>query len=259
MVRLYIVERYYVKGVNQAKTLAIGERIEFDLPIKSRYCKIAYIKIVQLEAGAMEASFEIWESTPILEGVRTELYKNILRRNITMADILGAHYGESLTGNPLPYKDRNTSKAAFPADVDDEQGTVTVDVTAGASWLDDTLQDFRDYEVASGLANYVILVIDAGNNDAVGWAFLGAELDGDGTKIEIFNGIDTDIAPQSWGGTAPSVGPYTYVVREAFQDPPTIGRAINAWLLHCALVNEDGGTVSDFAVSIKIADPGEAV
>lgn len=86
--------------------LAIGERMEFDIPIKSRWCKIAQIKIVQQTAGAMEISFEVWEETPVFEGNRIEMHKNVIRRNITLIAAQGGWYGESLVNNLILYKDR---------------------------------------------------------------------------------------------------------------------------------------------------------
>lgn len=87
--------------------LAIGERVEFDIPIKSRWCKIAQIKIVQQTAGAMEISFEVWEETPAFEGNRIEMHKNVIRRNIVLTAIQGGWYGESLVNNLILYKDRS--------------------------------------------------------------------------------------------------------------------------------------------------------
>ena len=86
--------------------LAISDRVEFDIPIKSKWCKLIAIKIIQLVAGPMEISFEIWEEVPIGEGVRTEMHKNVIRRNIVLTAIEGGWYGESLANNPIPYKDR---------------------------------------------------------------------------------------------------------------------------------------------------------
>jgi len=83
----------------------LGERVEFDIPIKSRWCKIAQIKIVQQTVGAMEISFEVWEETPIYEGNRIEMHKNVIRRNIILADIQGGWYGESLVNNLILYRD----------------------------------------------------------------------------------------------------------------------------------------------------------
>jgi len=86
-------------------TLALGERIEFDIPIKSRWCKIAQIKIVQQTTGTMEISFEVWEETPIYEGNRIEMHKNVIRRNIILTDTQGGWYGESLVNNLILYRD----------------------------------------------------------------------------------------------------------------------------------------------------------
>jgi hypothetical protein len=86
--------------------LAIGDRVEFDIPILSRWCKIAQIKIVQQTAGPMDISFEVWEETPIYEGNRIEMHKNVIRRNITLTAIKGGWYGESLVNNLILYKDR---------------------------------------------------------------------------------------------------------------------------------------------------------
>lgn len=129
--------------------LALSERVEFDIPILSRWCKIAQIKIVQQTTGAMAIAFEVWEETPIYEGNRIEMHKNVIRRNITLTAIQGGWYGESLVNNLILYKDR------------EEPG-------------DDDQSDFQ-------------------------------------------------------------------------------------WNLHCALVNEAGGTASEFHVLFKIADIGEAV
>lgn len=103
LVNTYTIAR--VALVRQSN-LAIGDRVEFDIRIKSRWCKLISIKIIQLIAGQMEVSFEIWEETPIQEGVRTEMHKNVIRRNISQTPIQGAWYGESLANNPMPYKDR---------------------------------------------------------------------------------------------------------------------------------------------------------
>ncbi len=135
--------------------LALSERVEFDIRILSRWCKIAQIKIVQQTAGAMEITFEVWEETPIHEGNRIEMHKNVIRRNIVLTAIQGGWYGESLVNNLILYKDR-----------------------------DDSLYDPDESQ------------------------------------------------------RIPYHGPYN---------------------LHCALVNEAGGTVSDFHVLFKIADIGEVV
>lgn len=86
-------------------TLAIPERVEFDIPIKSRWCKIAQIKIVQQTMGAMKISFEVWEETPVYEGNRIEMHKNVIRRNISLTDVQGGWYGESLVNNLILYQD----------------------------------------------------------------------------------------------------------------------------------------------------------
>ena len=86
--------------------LALSERIEFDIPILSRWCKIAQIKIVQQTAGKMEISFEVWEELPIFEGNRLEMHKNVIRRNIVLTALQGGWYGESLINNLILYKDR---------------------------------------------------------------------------------------------------------------------------------------------------------
>jgi len=80
---------------------------EFDLKIKSRWTKICYIKIVQLNPGAMDVTFDIFEKSGIDESIRTNLVYNVLRRNIEMTAVQGAQYGESLTDHPIPYKDRD--------------------------------------------------------------------------------------------------------------------------------------------------------
>jgi len=86
--------------------LAISDRVEFDIPILSRWCKIAQIKIVQQTAGSMQISFEVWEETPIYEGNRIEMHKNVIRRNILLDATEGGWYGESLVNNLILYKDR---------------------------------------------------------------------------------------------------------------------------------------------------------
>lgn len=90
----------------QGTGLILTERVEFDIPIKGPWCKIAQIKIVQQEVGAMEIAFEVWEETPIYEGNRLEMHKNVIRRNIVLTAIQGGWYGESLVSNLILYKDR---------------------------------------------------------------------------------------------------------------------------------------------------------
>ena len=104
---MYETENLTING----GALAAGGIVTFDLPIKSRWCKIVSIKIVQIVAGAMDVYFEIYESTAaqIAGGaVRTNLYQQTLARQIDVTIAQGAVYGESLAGNPMPYHDRDT-------------------------------------------------------------------------------------------------------------------------------------------------------
>jgi len=80
-----------------------------DLTIKSRWCKILYIGIVQLTAGDMEIDFEIWESTATRADPanRAGWYQLILSRRISQTVLQGGQYGESLTDAPMPYTDRD--------------------------------------------------------------------------------------------------------------------------------------------------------
>lgn len=93
------------RGNLYQQNIGITERIEFDIRIKSKWCKIAQIKIVQQEAGTMKITFEVWEETPIYEGNRIERHKNIIRRNITLTALQGGWYGESLVNNLMLYQD----------------------------------------------------------------------------------------------------------------------------------------------------------
>jgi hypothetical protein len=91
-------------------TLAAGGVVTFDLPIKSRWCKIVSVKIVQIIAGAMEIRFEVYESTAaqaVGPANRALLYQQTLGRTITQTIAQGGVYGESLAGNPMPYHDRD--------------------------------------------------------------------------------------------------------------------------------------------------------
>lgn len=90
--------------------LALGSAKTFDLPIRSRACKICYIKLVQLTAGKMDLTFQIWESTTAQGDPHNQalLYQLILTRRIELDAAEGGQYGESLTRNPLPYDDRDT-------------------------------------------------------------------------------------------------------------------------------------------------------
>ena len=85
--------------------LEISDRIEFDIPIKTKWCKIAQIKIVQQTAGDMLISFEIWEEHPVYEGNRLEMHKNVIRRNIELSGAQGGWYGESLVNNLILFRD----------------------------------------------------------------------------------------------------------------------------------------------------------
>ena len=87
----------------------IGSTVNFDLPINSRFCKIAYLEIIQLTGGAMDCDLEIWESTAARADPanRNVLYQLILSRHITQTGAQGAQYGESLSGDPMPYYDRD--------------------------------------------------------------------------------------------------------------------------------------------------------
>ena len=89
--------------------LGLGAVVNFDLVISSRRCKIAYVKIVQLTAGAMDVIFETWESTAAraASAVRSNMYQKLLSRHIQIPAAQGGEYGESLTASPLPYFDRD--------------------------------------------------------------------------------------------------------------------------------------------------------
>ena len=89
--------------------IAIGTTVEFDLKIPSKWKKIAYINITQLKTGPMNISFQVWEKSSIDETIRANLIYNKIRRDIVMTAVQGGTYGESLMGNPIPYKDRNDS------------------------------------------------------------------------------------------------------------------------------------------------------
>ncbi len=87
------------------QNIAIAQRIEFDIRIKSKWCKIAQIKIGQQEAGPMTITFEVWEETPIFEGNRLEMQKNVIRRRISLTTQQGGWFGESLVNNLILYQD----------------------------------------------------------------------------------------------------------------------------------------------------------
>jgi len=82
-----------------------------DLPIKYKWCKVGYMKVVQREAGAMDVTLEIWESTAARAsegGVRALLYQLKISRDIELDLGEGGQYGETLMGGLIPYKDRDT-------------------------------------------------------------------------------------------------------------------------------------------------------
>lgn len=89
--------------------LGLNGALRFDLPLTSKFCKIIYIGIVQLTPGPMSTNFEIWESTAarLAPDLRANFYQKILNRQITMTVEQGGEYGESLSGDPMPYFDRD--------------------------------------------------------------------------------------------------------------------------------------------------------
>ncbi len=97
--------------INDGNIAADGSVVEFDLRIPSRWKKILYINITQLEPGPMDISFQVWEKSNIDETTRANLIYNKIRRDIIMTAEQGGTYGESMMGDPIPYKDR---------DIDDE-------------------------------------------------------------------------------------------------------------------------------------------
>ena len=103
---MYKTENLTVNSGN----LAVGGVVNFDLPIKSRWCKIVSVKIVQLTAGAMNVLLEVWESTAaqlVGGAARANLYQQPYTRKIAVTVAQGSQYGESLAGNPIPYYDRD--------------------------------------------------------------------------------------------------------------------------------------------------------
>jgi len=86
--------------------IPLGNIVEFDLPITPKWAKIAYIKIVQYQAGAMDISFDVFEKSGIDESIRHNLIYNVYRRNIDIAAVGGGQYGEAPT-TPIPYVDRD--------------------------------------------------------------------------------------------------------------------------------------------------------
>ena len=89
--------------------LGIDGALRFEKNITSRFCKIVSIGIVQLAVGQMEMNFEIWESTAarLAPDDRANFYQKILNRRISQTVVQGGEYGESLSGDPMPYYDRD--------------------------------------------------------------------------------------------------------------------------------------------------------
>ncbi len=109
--------------------------LNFDLPLTSRFCKIVYIGIVQLTHGKMDMNFEIWESTAArgLPFARANFYQKILNRQIELTAAQGGEYGESLSGDPMPYFDR---------DAVDEESTYRLHCRIENDATEGTLSDF---------------------------------------------------------------------------------------------------------------------
>ena len=116
-------------------TAGIDGAVVFDLPINSRFCKIVYIGIVQLTAGVMAMNFEVWESTAarVAPNTRANFYQKILNRRINQTLAQGGEYGESLSGDPMPYYDR---------DAVDGESTFMLHCRLENDVTDGTLSDF---------------------------------------------------------------------------------------------------------------------
>lgn len=100
---------FYVENlaINEGVNIPPGGTLKFDIPIPGRWAKVAYIKIVQLTAGAMALDFDIWETSTYDPADRTDLYLRRVRRNIALTAAQGGEYGEALSPK-VPYKDRDT-------------------------------------------------------------------------------------------------------------------------------------------------------
>jgi len=106
---LGVVGNYTVSAaavITNTAGIPLGNIVEFDLPITSPWVKLAYVKIVQYQPGAMDISFDIFEKSGIDESIRRNLIYNVYRRNIDIAATAGGQYGEAPT-TPIPYKDRD--------------------------------------------------------------------------------------------------------------------------------------------------------
>ncbi len=102
--------------------------------------------------------------------------------------------------------------------VDSEQGVVSGAEANGSADIDDTLQDFTDYNTS--IPKYYLVATDASSNKLSG--FLSGDPDGDGTKVNIFSDFARTI--QNWiqgSGTAFSFAdtPITYRIYVAPFDP----------------------------------------
>lgn len=94
--------------------IPLGNIVEFDIPIPGRWCKIAYVKIVQYQAPAappapaagMDVSFFIAERSGVDESVPHNLIYTVYSRNINIAYGAGLQYGEALSP-AIPYKDQD--------------------------------------------------------------------------------------------------------------------------------------------------------
>jgi len=96
--------------INDGNLPADGSAKAFDVKTGCNWAKIRSIKIVQLIAGAMNITFEIWEkdSSGYNPVQRSDFYKRILRRNINQGAEEGAEYLEII--NPeLLFHDRDLS------------------------------------------------------------------------------------------------------------------------------------------------------
>jgi hypothetical protein len=93
-------------AINGGNIPANGTVVEFNLQIAGRWCKIAYVKIVQLTAGLMEIDFDIVEDEETFDpGNRATFYLRKYRRTISQTIPQGGEYGEALSPM-IPYKDR---------------------------------------------------------------------------------------------------------------------------------------------------------
>ena len=90
--------------------IPLGNVVEFDLTIPGRWCKIAYVKIVQYKApvapAGMDLSFFIAEKSGVDESNPRNLIYTVYSRNIDIAAGAGLQYGEALSPG-IPYKDRD--------------------------------------------------------------------------------------------------------------------------------------------------------